>query len=119
MFPRAITLSRFSKLPSRGRVLLILSDDRALEQMAHIFDFLQIFDYLALPAWDCLPYDRVSPHNRLIAKRLQVLGKLKQKQPKILMTSVNAMLQKTIPKNYLKQEILKQGVGLSARIAGK
>lgn len=34
---------------------------------------------LFFPAWDCLPYDRVSPHSDVIAQRLKCLQALQEK----------------------------------------
>jgi transcription-repair coupling factor (superfamily II helicase) len=52
---------------------------------------------VAFPAWDCLPYDRVSPNGDVMARRLDVLGKLLGKDaafPDLVITTVNALLQK-------------------------
>jgi transcription-repair coupling factor (superfamily II helicase) len=50
------------------------------------------------PAWDCLPYDRVSPHAAVVAQRmltLSALSKLKGlDRPGLLLTTVNAILQR-------------------------
>ena len=50
-----------------------------------------------LPAWDCLPYDRVSPNGDVMARRLEVLSNLLDQggtQPNLLIVTVNALLQK-------------------------
>jgi transcription-repair coupling factor (superfamily II helicase) len=43
-----------------------------------------------LPAWDCLPYDRVSPHAGVVAQRMITLSRLARKKghdrPSILLT---------------------------------
>jgi len=31
---------------------------------------------MQVPAWDCQPYDRVSPHSGVLAQRLTALAKL-------------------------------------------
>ena len=56
---------------------------------------------LELPAWDCLPYDRVSPGADTAARRLDALAGLNalKREPHvaIVVTTVNALLQKMPP----------------------
>jgi transcription-repair coupling factor (superfamily II helicase) len=53
---------------------------------------------LEFPAWDCLPYDRVSPHAGVVAQRMTVLSRLARlkgrDRPSVLLTTVNAALQR-------------------------
>ena len=60
--------------------------------------FAPAAEVLDLPAWDCLPYDRVSPNPALVARRLTTLSRLvregKETQPTVLLTTVNAILQR-------------------------
>ncbi len=61
------------------------------------------------PAWDCLPYDRVSPSNAVVAQRVHALSTLlqwdaeKERKPRILVTTVNAALQRMMPRSALHQ----------------
>src|SRR5438045_7067892 len=49
---------------------------------------------LEFPAWDCLPYDRVSPHSGIVAQRMIALSRLARvtgrDRPSVLLTTVNA-----------------------------
>ena len=54
---------------------------------------------LTLPAWDCLPYDRVSPRAEIVARRIKALSDLLAERPEdappvIVLTTVNAALQR-------------------------
>ncbi len=53
---------------------------------------------LEFPAWDCLPYDRVSPHAGVVAQRMTALSRLARlkghDRPSVLLTTVNAALQR-------------------------
>src|SRR4029077_2124330 len=53
---------------------------------------------LEFPAWDCLPYDRVSPHAGVVAQRMIALSRLARikghERPSVLLTTVNAALQR-------------------------
>jgi transcription-repair coupling factor (superfamily II helicase) len=68
-----------------------------------------------LPAWDCLPYDRVSPHAGVVAQRMITLSRLARKKgherPSILLTTVNAALQRVPPRDQLGQQSLSAAPG--------
>jgi transcription-repair coupling factor (superfamily II helicase) len=66
-----------------------------------------------LPAWDCLPYDRVSPHAALVAQRMTVLSRLVRAQGRhsILLTTVNAALQRVPPADYVARQSLSLAPG--------
>ena len=56
-----------------------------------------------LPAWDCLPYDRISPLAEIVAQRLAVLCLLASgsSEPTVLVTTVNAAQQRVPAKDSL------------------
>jgi transcription-repair coupling factor (superfamily II helicase) len=53
---------------------------------------------MEFPAWDCLPYDRVSPNASVVAQRMTALSRLARvndrDKPSVLLTTVNAALQR-------------------------
>ena len=58
---------------------------------------------LQLPAWDCLPYDRLSPQGGLVGRRVDTLAQLATDggdAGSLLMTTVNAWLQRVPPRSY-------------------
>src|SRR5215472_9633176 len=68
---------------------------------------------LEFPAWDCLPYDRVSPHAAFVAQRMSVLSRLVPTQGRgsILLTTVNAALQRVPPADYVARQSLSLAPG--------
>jgi transcription-repair coupling factor (superfamily II helicase) len=61
---------------------------------------------LGLPAWDCQPYDRVSPNVEISGRRMIALSRLARSRtaaarPRILSTTVNAMLQRVPPREWV------------------
>ena len=105
----ALTLGALAKRsPNRG-VTLIMRDDTRLREMEDAIRFFHPdIDLLTYPAWDCLPYDRVSPASDLVSNRLSALSGLlgNKSKPTILLTTVNAALQRVVPKSYLKERAL-------------
>src|SRR5689334_15244344 len=70
---------------------------------------------LTLPAWDCLPYDRVSPNSEVVARRIATLATLAQPSsgPLVVITTVNAALQR-VPKRTLFA-----GTAFTAKVGGR
>ena len=85
-----------------GPLLHACRDDT---RMARLADSLAFFapeaELLRFPAWDCLPYDRVSPNPALVSERIATLARLLEKPagPRIVLTTVNAMLQRVPPRH--------------------
>ncbi|MFM7495087.1 MAG: transcription-repair coupling factor, partial [Acidimicrobiaceae bacterium] len=55
--------------------------------------FLPERDVALFPAWETLPFERVSPNCETMGKRLEVLWRIKNDRPKIIVTGVRALLQ--------------------------
>ena len=58
---------------------------------------------LEFPAWDCQPYDRVSPNAAIAAQRMTALARLARtrssfEKPRILLTTVTALTQRVPPR---------------------
>ena len=87
-----------------GPVLHVARDDSRLALLAEAIGFFgPEVEVIAFPAWDCLPYDRVSPHPALVAERIAALARLRAEPGKkrIVLTTVNAALQKVPPRAAL------------------
>ena len=70
---------------------------------------------LEFPAWDCQPYDRVSPHPAVAASRMTALSRLArlkgQDRPSVLLTTVNAALQRVPEINVVARQALSAAPG--------
>ncbi|MES2961906.1 MAG: transcription-repair coupling factor [Pseudomonadota bacterium] len=67
--------------------------------------FAPNLEVLNFYAWDCLPYDRASPKHLILANRIKTLYRLatrKEGQKFFIITSVNALLQKTVAPSQIK-----------------
>lgn len=87
---------------------IALDDGRAETLKDLLAFFAPDIEIIEFPAWDCLPYDRVSPTNDIVAKRVSALTDLLHWQaddkylPRILLTTANAVIQKVTPPSALK-----------------
>jgi transcription-repair coupling factor (superfamily II helicase) len=73
-------------------------------------------EVLAFPAWDCQPYDRVSPNTSITAQRMTTLARLarsktSEERPRILSTTVNALVQRVPPRARLAAETFSAAPG--------
>lgn len=85
-------------------LVFVARDGRRLLRMAEILtQLLPGHPILTLPAWDCLPYDRVSPNAITLAARMTALSGLAGGAIKgaIVLTSANALIQKLPPREVV------------------
>ncbi|WP_137151796.1 transcription-repair coupling factor [Devosia sp. FKR38] len=86
-------------------LVFVARDGRRLQRMAEVLGaMLPGHAILTLPAWDCLPYDRVSPNNVTIAARMNTLAALTSgAKGAVVLTAVNALIQKVPPRDVVEQ----------------
>lgn len=67
------------------------------------------------PAWDTPPYDLVSPSQEILQRRIKTLTNIikDEHNPKIIVTSISSIIQKTIPRNTLEEHVKTLYVGNS------
>ena len=74
-------------------ILQICIDDARMAKVAAALAFFHPgIEVLNFPAWDCLPYDRVSPNPDIISRRIDALTRLADARngARIVLTTVNA-----------------------------
>jgi transcription-repair coupling factor (superfamily II helicase) len=95
-------------------VIHVARDDKRMEAMRAALAFLAPGTVvLTFPAWDCLPYDRVSPNPDIGAQRMATLAALAQGLPApfVLLTTVNAATQRLPSRDVLRQSAFSARVG--------
>ncbi|MGB6231378.1 MAG: transcription-repair coupling factor [Litorimonas sp.] len=89
-----------------GRVVFVARDDARAAAFTQACRFFQPdVPVLSLPAWDALPYDRVSPSRALASRRAGALYSLlavKTNKPLIIATTVSAVLQRVPPRKVIR-----------------
>ena len=118
----ALALAELARTTGGQDILHVARDGQRLERLQ---DGLRFFaperEVLVFPAWDCLPYDRLSPHPDIVAERLETLVRLAQpKRPgapgRVILASVGAALQKVPPRSLYAEAavVLKKGQTIDA-----
>ncbi len=98
-----------------GLILHVSRDDRRLANLeAQLAFFAPEVRVLSFPAWDTVPYDRIGPNPEIVAKRVATLAKLsvgRRKVPTIVLTTVNAVLQRLAPRDFLRSSLKQMAPG--------
>jgi transcription-repair coupling factor (superfamily II helicase) len=94
-----------------GPVVFVARDGQKIPALAEILQFVAPgLPVLELPAWDCLPYDRVSPGSDAVARRLDAMASIAALRANphraIVLVSANAVLQKMPPLDFVAGQTL-------------
>ena len=105
-----------ARAKSAGVSLLVLCRDA--ERLAALERSLAFFapeiERLAFPAWDCLPYDRVSPNAAVSARRMATLARLaggRAAPGSIVLSTINAALQRAPAREQVATQTLSLAPG--------
>ena len=97
-----------------GPVIHVARDDARLSAIrAALRFFAPGVPVLTFPAWDCLPYDRISPNPEIAAARMATLAALAGgfDRPAVVLTTVNAASQMVPPRARLRAASFTAAVG--------
>jgi transcription-repair coupling factor (superfamily II helicase) len=106
----------------KGLSVFVARDAGRLSAFTEAFRFFaDAVEVLTFPAWDCLPYDRIGPSPGVAAQRMTTLARLaalaEDKTPRLLVTTVPALLQRTPPAESIRQASYSARVGNMVEIA--
>jgi transcription-repair coupling factor (superfamily II helicase) len=114
-------LARLARSAGRAGLLHVAVDDGRAARLAEALAFFDPgLEVLSLPAWDCLPYDRVSPNPDIVARRIDVLTRLLETDrtaPLLVLTTVHALLQKVPPRLAFRNASFRGKVGGRINVA--
>ncbi len=124
----AIVLAEAARLRHRAgtdapALLVYIARDqqRAAAIESSLAFFAPEIETLSFPAWDCQPYDRASPNATVQARRVATLSVLARsrggERPRVVITTVNAFLQKVAPLAWVKSQSLVAGSGNAVDMA--
>jgi len=97
-------------------LVVICRDGQRMQALSRALGFfgpeLEIMEF---PAWDCLPYDRVSPHAGVVAQRMTALSRLVRTKgrdkPSVLLTTINAATQRVPSREFVATHALSVAPG--------
>src|SRR3954470_6891558 len=97
-------------------LVVVCRDGPRMAQLARALAFFAPeVEVNEFPAWDCLPYDRVSPHSGVVAQRMTTLSRLARlkgrDRPGVVLTTVNAALQRVPARDLLATQSLSAAPG--------
>ena len=96
-----------STASKHGMIVHVARDDRRLDAMEKVLAFFAPKTRIvSLPAWDTVPYDRIGPNSEIVARRITALARLALragKEPIIVLTTVNAIVQRLPPRLFVRQ----------------
>lgn len=97
-------LANLAAVAGSAGLLHVATDDARAARLAEaVAFFAPAVDVVVFPAWDCLPYDRVSPNPDIVSRRIDALGRLLTPPtgPRLCITTVNAVVQRVMPRGSL------------------
>ena len=108
-----VLLDLAARAGGAGLLHVALDDARAARLAETAAFFAPALEVLSFPAWDCLPYDRVSPNPALVSRRIDTLCRLLEpaKAPRLVFTTVSAMVQKLPPRAALRPASFRAAIG--------
>ncbi len=102
----------------QGTLLHVARNEGRMMRMAELLAyFAPDIEVLRFPAWDCLPYDRVSPNPAVTSERIATLSRLLEPPAgqRIVLTTVNAAIQRVPPRLVFLGESLDVRAGATFR----
>src|SRR5829696_3288947 len=97
---RALVTAGLTRLTSRRPVVLAVPTSTEAERLAHdLAAYLGDEAVELFPAWETLPFERVSPGVETMGRRMQVLWRLRdaERSPAVVVASVRALVQRIGP----------------------
>jgi transcription-repair coupling factor (superfamily II helicase) len=97
---RAITIAGLVTASSRRPFVVAVPTSTEAERLAHDLSQYLGADHVELfPAWETLPFERVSPATETMGRRLRVLWRLQHEpsRPRVVVASVRALVQRLGP----------------------
>ena len=99
---RSVVLAALAELSSSPSVLVATATAREAEQLAHdLGPFLGPDSVELLPAWETLPFERVSPATETMGRRLRTMWRLRhgsaagpETAPRVVVAPIRALLQR-------------------------
>ncbi len=112
----ALALAEIARLHAAGALHIALDAERMDTTARAIAFFAPDVEVVRIPAWDCLPYDRVSPNPEVASARLDGLCRLASSEPgsgsaRVVVTTLNTSVQRAPAREVVSSAVYRASVG--------
>jgi transcription-repair coupling factor (superfamily II helicase) len=121
---RALTLAGLTKMSSRSPLLVAVPTGTGAQRLVEdLQQYLPPEEVELFPAWETLPFERVSPSVETMGRRLRVLWRLtgpeidgdEQRRPRVIVGGIRALLQRLGPGDeHIEPVVIRPGQTLDA-----
>ena len=95
---RAVAIAALAQLGDRSPLLVATPTGTDAGQLYDdLCQFMSPDSVVLFPAWETLPFERISPSVETMGRRMEVLWRLRNEQPRIIVAGVRALLQRLSP----------------------
>ncbi|MGE0878977.1 MAG: transcription-repair coupling factor [Acidimicrobiia bacterium] len=95
---RAITVAALASLSNRRPLLVAMPTSTGAQHLAEdLAAYLDPQQVELFPAWETLPFERVSPNGETMGRRMRVLWRIKHDPPAVIVASARSLLQRLSP----------------------
>ena len=96
---RAFFVAGVTKLSDRNPIVAVTSTISEAEMLANdLRIWLSEDEVETFPAWETLPFERVSPTTATMGKRLELINKIQEgRAPRVILSPIRALLQRINP----------------------
>lgn len=97
------SLATIELAQKEGLIVYVCSEAQHVHYVEKELEFFNTkgLPVLTFPDWECLPYDRVSPHPDIVSQRLLALHKMPSMQQGVLVVPISSLMQRLSPTGYI------------------
>jgi transcription-repair coupling factor (superfamily II helicase) len=109
---KSLAITNAAKMHT-GITLIVAPDTLSAHQLEQEIKFFtnSSIPTMLFPNWETLPYDTFSPHQDIISQRLKIFNQLPTLKHGILIASINTLMQRISPREYLAGHGLSLAIG--------
>ena len=99
----SLAVSQLIKQHANGPLIYVCAQAQNMGLVAKELAFFlgSEIPIVQFPDWECLPYDRVSPHPDITSQRLSCLNRLPQMRQGVVIMPVASLIQRLAPSSYI------------------
>ncbi|MGO2131937.1 MAG: transcription-repair coupling factor [Halomonas sp.] len=106
------TALSLAQLAKDAPLLVVTPDTAQAQRLEAELDFFSTLPVLPFPDWETLPYDSFSPHQEIVSARLRTLRRLQDGEHGIVLVSVNTLMQRLPPVDYIAGRVMTLSTGM-------